>query len=186
MIAICVGHSRGDGGAVSVGGVNEWNFNRDIATRVRNLLVDRGIQACFIDRYAQAGYTRAMDYLAAHLKSMQVACAVELHFNSGPPTAAGHEWLYWHQSSRSRDLARLMDEAMSQRFPRSPRRGIKPIGQGMDERGRQFLQKTHCPAIIAEPFFGSHAESWNYFNDHRQELAEVIAHGIDTWKGAQA
>lgn len=186
MIAICVGHSRGDGGAVSVGGVSEWHFNRDIGTRVRNLLIDRGFTACFIDRYAQASYGRAMDYLATHLKSMRAECAIELHFNSSDnSSAAGHEWLYWHSSGSAKALARCLDETMAARFPRTPRRGLVPVF-GEQKRGGGFLKKTHCPAVIAEPFFGSHAESWQYFNDHRQELAEVIADGIDAWKGGQA
>lgn len=186
MIAICVGHSRGDKGARSVGGVSEWDYNRDLGMRIRNLLMDRGMTACFIDRYAQASYGRAMDYLSAHLKSMRVECAVELHFNAASPSAAGHEWLYWHASNPGRALARCLDESMAARFERHPRRGIKPIGLGKDDRGAGFLQKTHCPAAIAEPFFGTNAESWAFFNDHRQDLAEVIADGIDQWKGASA
>jgi N-acetylmuramoyl-L-alanine amidase len=51
------------------------------------------------------------------------------------------------------------------------------------QRGGQFLRGTHCPAVICEPFFGSNQAEWTYFAGHQQELAQVIADGIDDWCG---
>lgn len=186
MIAILVGHSRGDGGAVSVGGMNEWHFNRDLGGRIHRQLLDRGLKACMIDSYAQTSYGRSMELLARSLKSMGVSCAVELHFNSSDRVAArGHEWLHWHSSVAGRALAQCLDRRMSEDFPNHPRRGLISIRSEAD-RGGSFLRKTHCPAVIAEPFFGSSPIDWEMATTRKDVLAGVIADGIDDWKGDAA
>jgi N-acetylmuramoyl-L-alanine amidase len=183
MIAICVGHSRGDGGAVSVGGVSEWNYNRKLGGLIYRDLLDRGFDAMLVDRYAQTGYGRAMEALAASLNSQCVELAVELHFNSSDAASAtGHEWLYWHTSVPGRALAQCLDRRMVETFPEHKRRGLKAIF-GAD-RGGTFLRKLRCPAVICEPYFGSNPRDWSLAMAHRDLLARVIADGIDDWKGA--
>lgn len=183
MIAICVGHSRGDGGAVSVGGMNEWHYNRKLGQIILTDLRERGFEAMMIDRYAQAGYSRAMDYLADSLASAKAELVVELHFNAAPnATATGHEWLHWHASVAGRALAQCLDRRMGETFPEHKRRGLVPIRDG--DRGARLLQKTHCPAVICEPFFGSNPQDWLLATAHRDLLARVIADGIDDWKGS--
>lgn len=183
MIAICVGHSRGDGGAISVGGMNEWHYNRVLGGNIVQILRDRWIPAMLIDRYAQTGYGRAMEMLATSLKGQRVEMAVELHFNSATSAAAtGHEWLYWQSSVPGRALAQCLDRRMSEAFPKHKRRGLKPIVSEND-RGGGFLKKTHCPAVICEPFFGTNVDDWRLATKCRDALALVIADGIDDWKG---
>lgn len=182
VIAICVGHSRGDGGAVSVGGVNEWNYNRKLGRLIVNDLQERGFAAVLVDRYEQTSYTPAMTALAATLKAMAAECAVELHFNSASSSSAtGHEWLHWHSSVAGRALAQCMERRMAETFPEHRRRYLKPIRSG--DRGSDFLRRTHCPAVLCEPFFGSNAVDWELATTHRDLLARVIADGIDDWKG---
>lgn len=182
MIAICVGHSRGDGGAVSVGGMNEWHYNRKLGQLILQDLRDRGFEALLIDRYAQAGYGRAMDLLAQSLKSMSVTVAVELHFNAADTSAAtGHEWLHWATSVPGRALAQCLDRRMTETFPHHKRRGLKAISSS--ERGGTFLKKTHCPSVICEPFFGSNPHDWRLATECQGMVAKVIADGIDDWKG---
>ena len=183
MIAICVGHSRGDGGAVSVGGVNEWNYNRKLGGLILRDLRERGFEAMLIDRYAQTGYGRSMEMLCASLKSQGVEVVIELHFNSSErPGATGHEWLHWHASVPGRALAQCLDRRMCETFPEHKRRGLKPI-RTEQERGGTFLMRTHCPAVICEPFFGNNPDDWTLAMAHRDLLARVIADGIDDWKG---
>lgn len=185
MIAICIGHSRGDGGAVSTGGVSEWNWNRALGQIILKDLRERGFAALLVDRYAQTGYSRAMDLLAASLASQKVTVAVELHFNSATPSATGHEWLYWHSSVPGRALAQCLDRRMGETFPEHKRRGLIPI-RSEAERGGGFLRKTRCPAVICEPFFGSNPQDWQMATAHRDLLARVIADGIDDWRGESA
>ncbi|MFU8894019.1 MAG: N-acetylmuramoyl-L-alanine amidase family protein [Luteolibacter sp.] len=186
MIAICVGHSRGDGGAVSLGGVNEWNFNRKLGRKVVERLDALGIECELIDRYAQSGYTKAMTLLAGCLRSKGAELAVELHFNAASnATATGHEWLHWHTSREGRRAAQCLDKAFVDTFPNHRRRGLIGI-QTEQQRGGGFLRRTHCPAVIAEPFFGSTRGDWHFAQDHETEIAHTIARGIAAWKGVSA
>lgn len=185
MIAICVGHSRGDGGAVSVGGVNEWHYNKALGKLILADLRDRGFEAMLIDRYAQASYGRAMDLLAQSLRGYGVTVAVELHFNAADTAkATGHEWLYWKTSVPGRALAQCQDRRMGEAFPQHKRRGLKAISNS--DRGGMFLKKMHCPAVICEPFFGTNPDDWKLATEQRSELAKVITDGIDDWKGGAA
>ena len=182
MIAVCIGHSRGDGGAVSVDGTSEWSYNQKIGKLVVADLRERGFSAMLVDTYAQAGYSRAMQYLAKQLKDHDVEVAVELHFNSVPNhKATGHEWLHWHTSGMGRKLAQCLDRRMCETFPEHRRRGLVLISG--DERGAGFLRQLHCPAVICEPLFGSNANDWKLATAHPELLARVIADGIDDWKG---
>lgn len=184
MIAICVGHSRGDGGAVSTDGTNEWRFNSDLGRRVLAILRDRDQDAILIDRYAQTGYGRAMQLLGQSLRSRNVTVAVELHFNSGDSTALGHEWLHWHSSVPGRALAQSLSRRMKEAFPQAKVRGLVPINP-KSPRGVGFLRQTYCPSVICEPFFGSNKNEWEHYSDNIDRLALVIADGIDDWKGGE-
>lgn len=181
MIAICVGHSRGDGGAVSCGGMNEWHYNLRLARDIREMLTTAKRDSVIIDRYAQSGYTRAMTLLANSLASQGVTVAVELHFNSAETAkATGHEWLHWSKSVPGRALAQSLQAAMVAAFPEQKSRGLVGIATEKD-RGGSFLKRVACPAVICEPFFGSNPTDWAIFELRREVLAAVIADGILTW-----
>lgn len=181
MIAICIGHSRGDGGAVSVDGTNEWHYNRRLGRLVLNDLRERGFAAMLVDKYQQGGYSASMAVLARNLKSQGVTLAVELHFNAADGKASGHEWIYWHTSAPGRALAQKLSARMCETFPEAKRRGIKAADRG--GRGAGFLVEMDCPAVICEPFFGDHPDDWGMAMAHRDLLARVIADGIDDWMG---
>jgi N-acetylmuramoyl-L-alanine amidase len=46
------------------------------------------------------------------------------------------------------------------------------------ERGGEFLKLTHCPAVIAEPFFGSNPQEWQTASSSVSAIAEAMATGI--------
>lgn len=182
-VALCVGHSRRiggrvEGGAVSVGNVSEHSYNKDLAEKIKHWLDEFGIPSIIVSNYAGSGYTAAQKWLAGYLKEEGVTAAVELHFNSSDnPTATGHEWLFWASSSKGRILAKELDASMLEMFPDFKQRGIKPRGSG--DRGAEFLKLTHCPSVIAEPFFGSNREDWEEIAIRKKEdLALAIAMGI--------
>jgi N-acetylmuramoyl-L-alanine amidase len=58
----------------------------------------------------------------------------------------------------------------------SVNRGIKAKVSG--ERGGEFLKLTHCPAVIAEPFFGDNAQEWQTASSSVSAMAEAMATGI--------
>jgi N-acetylmuramoyl-L-alanine amidase len=180
MIAICIGHSRqGDrSGAVSIGGVREWDYNRSVARHMLDHLQSNGIAAKIYNDYPRKGYTAAIDWLAGQLRADRASAAVELHFNAATPAANGHEWLHHPTSKRGRALANAFHVQFSADFPAIRARGVKPTGGG---RGSQFLAKTHCPAVILEPFFGSNLVDWRAFDGRQREIGISYAKAILRW-----
>jgi N-acetylmuramoyl-L-alanine amidase len=184
LVAICVGHSRsGDDGAENTDGVTEWSFNQPLANRVCELIEQAGHTAVLVDKYEGGGYTSAMLWLAKHLKTIKADVALELHFNAAGPMATGYEFLHWFCSPKGLTLASKMGSAFAKAFPDQRNRGLKSINA--EDRGGLFLRKTHCPALICEPFFGSNAKDTAFFSAHREELAKAYAEGIINWLATQ-
>jgi N-acetylmuramoyl-L-alanine amidase len=181
LVAICVGHSRHingkrDGGAVSFGGVSEWTFNRDLAFEIDRILREKGVQSFVIDDYRGSGYTDSMRWLASEIKAKGATLAIELHFNAATGTAKGHEWLFFQTSKGGKALATALRGTYEEAFPMSVNRGIKAKVSG--ERGGEFLKLTHCPAVIAEPFFGDNPQEWQTASSSVSAMAEAMATGI--------
>lgn len=180
MIAICVGHSRKisgryDGGAYSVPlKVNERDFNLKVASELSGKLAAHGIRSKIIDQYGGNGYGSAMADVARQVKDARASLAIELHFNSASPEANGHEWLYWHSSEIGQKIASKFDAEFSKAFPSIKKRGLKPITK--KDRGGKFLELTHCPAVILEPFFGSSVQDCAKINI--EGIAEAYAKAI--------
>ncbi len=193
-VAICVGHSRRvagriEGGAVSTGGMNEHTYNSQVAERLMiHLARDGRVHPFLFKEYKGGGYDAAMDWLARMLRHHEsgrpFALALELHFNSNdaddnpetPDDAHGMEQLYYTTSPQSKAAAQAIDDAQAAAFPNAKRRGLKPIKKG--GRGWQFLKYTPCPAVIAEPFFGSNVTEWNTYAHRIDDLARAQAAGI--------
>ena len=181
-IAICVGHSRlvnghPEGGAVSVGNVSEWTYNRDLSNLIAASLDDLGIDSVIITEYAGHGYGAAQRWLAGALRTIGATAAIELHFNSSDdPAANGHEWLHWHSSAGGKRLAEALNRSMTADIPDLRARGLKPKSPG--DRGAEFLRGTHCPAVIVETGFGSSPHDWNILVQQKPAIAHSIAVGI--------
>ena len=179
MIGICVGHSRkGDQGAYTSGeySVSEWDFNRDLARRISSVLP---VESKIYDDYELSTYSSAISRLAKRMKCDGIDVAVELHFNAATPAAHGSEVLYWHSSSKGKQLANCMQQAILESFPGTRDRGIK--GKEKGARGSFFLRMTHCPAVLVEPFFGSNAEDWNTFTNAQQQLGYAYADAVNNF-----
>lgn len=181
LVALCVGHSRKingriEGGAVSVGNVNEHTYNVELANMISALLSENRIDCHIIAEYEGVGYGNAQRWLADEIKCLGADLAIELHFNSASPEANGHEWLYYHSSTNGQRLARRLNEEMCYGLPAIKSRGAKPRFAG--DRGTEFLRGTHCPAVIAEPFFGSNASDWKLAVEFKAKIARAIVSGI--------
>lgn len=179
MIGIAIGHSRhGDQGAVNTSGVSEHEFNSSL---VPMILANLRVGALIYDDYKASSYVGAMNYVSRKMREDGVTACVELHFNSAGPTATGHEWLYWGTSKGGLKLAQCFDKEMQAAYPELKARGLKPKGRG--SRGSMFLRKTPCPAVIAEPFFGSNPSDVALMQSDLSKLAAVIAEGINQYYG---
>ena len=176
VLAICVGHSRhNDMGAVACDGkTDEWTYNMQVAYEMQAALAEAGVESIVVDQYVGRGYTEAMYNLSAELKELKVESAIELHFNSAHPNARGSEMLHLDTSRKGKRLAQCLQEAVMDEFQTADR-GTKGRAAG---RGVQFLEKTHCPAVIAEPFFGSNEADWEIFGNQFDTLGSVLALGF--------
>jgi hypothetical protein len=185
MIALCVGHSREinwrpEGGAFSVGGESEHAYWSSLAPIIAQALLP--VDSCIVMRYEGIGYGGATRWLAGRLREVGATAAIELHFNSfGDERKEGHEWLCWYASARGIDLAQSMRESYGAAFPTMKDRGIKLRFPA--DRGAEFLRLTHCPAVIAEPFFGSNYSDFAFAHENRERIAVAMAAGIRAWCG---
>jgi N-acetylmuramoyl-L-alanine amidase len=186
VIALCVGHSRRladgtpEGGAITCdGGTSEWEWNAALARLIAAELHDaHGIAAEIVNDYGPRGYGSAMRWLGGTcLRGFPgLRLAVELHFNSADdPAASGHEWLYWPGSIKGKLAATELHLAMCRDFPAIRPRGVKIPP---DARGAAFLRETPCPAVIAEPFFGSNPRDWDAARARPEKLAATLAAGL--------
>ena len=183
-VAICVGHSRkGDTGAVSCGGINEWTYNKKVAEYLKSDLQEYGISSFVVDDYGgtYGSYTSAMNWLIKHLKKEKASIAIELHFNASSNSKAnGMEMLYWNTSRIGLSLAEYLLRGCQKYFPLIRNRGTKSRKSG--DRGATFLRGTHCPAVITEAFFGTNFEpDWTTFANNEHVLSQAFATGIKQW-----
>jgi N-acetylmuramoyl-L-alanine amidase len=181
MIAICIGHSRqGDrSGAVSIGGVREWDYNRSVARHMMDHLASNGVAAKIYNDYPRKGYGAAMAWLGARLREDKASAAIELHFNASSNAAAnGHEWIHFPGSRRGQALAQCFEDQFNADFPGINERGLLARGKG---NGAAFLKLTPCPAIITEPFFGSNPNDWRAFDGKQRELGICYAKAVMRW-----
>jgi|14BtaG_2_1085337.scaffolds.fasta_scaffold05556_3 N-acetylmuramoyl-L-alanine amidase len=180
IVAICVGHSRlGDSGAVSVGQVSEWTYNKEVADKLERELADLGIGAEIIAHYPRQTYGSAMSWLCDYIEQRGHKLAVELHFNSAGPDAHGYEYLFADQSGRSMKLAKCFMGAHGDHFPDARNRGAKGVQRA--GRGAGFLWGTPCPASILEPFFGSNRSEWKAYKHQTDRLAKCYAAAISDY-----
>ncbi len=181
-VAVVVGHSRqGDRGARSVDGTSEWDYNRKVGLDLEEALRHRDVPVWYCDDIPAASYNSAMAWAADQMRARRVTLAVELHFNSAGPSAAGYEYLYWHTSRASGTLADHLQQQHALHWPQAIGRGAKSRYGG--DRGSGFLLKTPCPAVICEPFFGTNRDEWERYRGRTGELAATYAAGILSYLG---
>ena len=175
-VAICVGHSRsGDSGAINTDGVSEHTYNGAIAYGLQKKLAEIGIESKVFDYYQGSGYSSAMSWIAGEVKKYNSDIALELHFNSASPSAAGYEYLYWHNSGSSKALADSLLKAQAEETPQMKNRGIK--AKTSSDRGSGFLSSTHCPSVITEPYFGSNYDETVFYRE-KEILEDIYTKGI--------
>jgi N-acetylmuramoyl-L-alanine amidase len=178
LIALCLGHARkGDQGAASVAGVTEemWHVRNQLLDKIEARLAALGVRAFVVRHYEGNDYAAAMRWLAAHLRERGATAAVEFHFNAASPDVGGHETLYHAFSRYGVSLAEMVNARWTGKLPGQNRKA-KPITARA--RGGLFVSLTHCPAAILEPFFGTHAAHWKFFQENLDLYIEQTALGI--------
>ncbi|MCB0460341.1 MAG: N-acetylmuramoyl-L-alanine amidase [Flavobacteriaceae bacterium] len=167
-IALCIGHNSIAQGAKSPFlGTTEYLFNNRVAILVQQKL--EGVE--IFTRKWQNSYVKEITELSNRVNQKSFDLAFELHFNSSMTGANGVEALYFHKSTKGKSLAESFCETIEMEYS-SKNRGAKPLS-GTNQNGFGFVQKMKAPAIILEPFFGSHKEALDYINVERYANAIV-------------
>ena len=180
-MGLCLGHARAnDKGAVALNGVSEEEYNTEILTRVAEGLAARGVELVTFFNYQGLSYGSAMRWIAQRLREEKVTLAIEFHFNAANPSVRGFEYLHWHKSTRGVKAAVRLQEMHRAAFPWQYDRGVEPLGDQAHERGVLFTSLTHCPAVLAEPFFGTNQKDMEYFfsSEGRSALVAHYVRGI--------
>lgn len=170
-IAVVVGHTPDAPGAVSVGGVSEYDYNNAVAGILAPKLKALGHEVAVVHR------GRPNDYrgLPAKVNKVRPDLVLSLHFNAFGSKARGSEMLYCKGSAAGERLARALQIEVVSALG-VPDRGLKPRIRA--ERGGWLLAKTAAPCVVCEPFFGSNLADWNAAKAAHGALATAYADGV--------
>jgi len=110
------------------------------------------------------------------LNHLQVAVAIEIHFNAAASTdIAGCETLYNPNSIEGHKLAKEVHNCYAVEMGNNDRGVKEHWHRGKVGLFNYFLNKTKCPAIIVEPEFISHIRN---ITTKRDVATQKIAKGI--------
>jgi len=180
--AIIVGHNEEAQGAVRVtDGRTEFDWNSDLAAAIVDAL-PKGAGKVFFRRPV-GSYRAEIDAVYAAADKWGGEATVELHFNANASPRAWGVKTLTSGTAGSKGLARAVHPAMLAHMP-GPDRGIE--ARGIKDRGGRSLWAGKAPAVLVEPFFGSHAESCAKADEAAPDLAHAIAAALVLWrKGAR-
>lgn len=173
LCVLVVGHRKSQKGAVTINeGVNEFDFNSEIAEKVKNKVSKANIKILFRDDNSQ-GYRN----LPSKINALQPNFIVSLHFNAaGSLSARGTEMLYYHSSKAGHKMALIMQDHVLNAL-KLKNRFTKKIKA--TERGGHLLKYTTAPCIITEPFFGSNKDDEKIALNNIQKLVDAYVLGIN-------
>ena len=161
-LALIVGHSKADKGAVGVSPLNqqEYDYNKEVAEIAKsegsklNVIVE-------IFYRDNGGVLGAYKSATSWLDKNSGGAIIELHFNAANNKAIGTEVLYAdvkdNKNVNEKFFAQCILDSSCLAFSRDSKgnRGLKRETGAKGERGYSNLSQTvKYPSIIVEPFFG--------------------------------
>lgn len=150
-IYVCTGHanygnmiSSADG--ESVGGCNEYNYNRDLLPYIKKWCKKVGIE-CYTDT-PKVGKLHSLEdeinYYIPQANAKNYDLVIQLHLNACNETASGCEVWYYSSSKMGMQYANSVCNKLGTIWNN---RGIK------DSKTLYWLRKTTAPSILIESFF---------------------------------
>jgi len=147
-VAIAIGHHPDEPGATLTVGthtVTEYALWGPFAYELGRTLAAVGVDAKIIERPEPPPSS-----VVPRINETGADAAIELHFNAaGDRRAAGAEMLHYDTSEGGEQLAKALLRNTVDALGVSSR-GLMPVRQ------YPVLRDTTMPAVICEPFFGSH------------------------------
>lgn len=190
-VAIVVGHSSKDGGAVNITtGLNEFTYNSDLATMIASVI--KGKYSALESTIVFRGATLASE--VENINACEPNFSVSLHANAGGASQlvndpseflkkggkiqdiisnpSGSETLFRDDSKWCTALATVCQEEIVKALCLK-NRGLKPTLR--TGRGGMTLYGTKQPIVIVEPFFISNDKDLLIALHKKKALAEAIA-----------
>ena len=171
-IALVVGHRKGSPGAVNkTTGISEFAFNKDLAEFIKTTMQFCEVEVVYRDSYMG---------LPGKVNELKPDFVISLHCNAyepepGKPRASGTETLYYHNSSKSKKLATMLQDKTVACLGLKNRK-IKP--RHVEDRGGYLLKNTNAPGVIAEPFFIDNDKDFEKVNRSMDVLALAYIEAI--------
>lgn len=184
VVAIDPGHGKTTGGKRSPdSSLMEWEFNRDIAYRLKDLLEAEGYTVIMtVEEDDQTDPSLASRVAVAN-NAGNVDLFVSIHANangSGSSWNSAHGWEIWiHKTGgASEKAAQYIESATKSAITEFTDRGIKKTGTG--EKGLYVNRNTEMPSVLIEHgFYTNESECALMKTDaFRQRLAQADATGI--------
>ena len=176
-IYVCTGHanygnmiSSADGS--SVGGCNEYNYNRDLLPYIKKWCEKAGVE-CYTDT-PEIGRLHSLEdeinYYISHANAKNFDLVVQLHLNAYDEKAKGCEVWYYPSSSMGMKYANGVCNRLGLVWRK---RGIK------ESETLYWLRKTKSPSILIESFFCDNANDYlTAVKLGLDEHAKLIVEGI--------
>lgn len=184
-IYVCTGHanygnmiSSADG--TTVGGCNEYNYNRDLLPYIKKWCEKAGIECC--TDTPEIGRLHSLEdeikYYISHANAKDYDLVIQLHLNACNEKAKGCEVWYYPSSATGKQYANSVCNKLGTVWNN---RGIK------ESKTLYWLRKTSAPSILIESFFCDTASDYLTavklgLDDHAKLIVEgIIGKDITTY-----
>lgn len=183
-VVIDPGHGKTTGGKRSPdSSLMEWEFNRDVAYRLKDLLEAQGYTVIMTVSKDDQTDPSLADRVAVANNAKNVDLFVSIHANangSGSSWDSAHGWEIWiHKSGgASEKAAQYIEAATKSAITEFSDRGIKKTGTG--EKGLYVSRNTEMPSVLIEHGFYTNQSECQLMktSEFRQRLAQADATGI--------
>jgi N-acetylmuramoyl-L-alanine amidase len=194
VVALDPGHGGADEGARGrTHGLKEKDLALDIARRVRSKIANSGYRAVMT---RETDRTMSLDERPRRARALGADLFVSIHLNAGPRTAAGVETFILtprgfrstaggsvstatYTAHRFNGANRILGHAIQRRL----RVSAQTTDRGLRHARFSVLRDAHCPAVLVEGGFLSHARTEGLLRTsaYRDRIAQGIADGINDY-----
>lgn len=158
-VAFVIGHHEKAQGAYSeYFGQSEWEFYKEVSK-----WIEYDIDVFYHDP-AIKSYTQRIKNTASKLDNFDLV--IEAHFNAATPKANGVETLYYFESEKGKEYAKMFSDIINtQTGIKLRNNGLKALVNKKD-RGFASVYYPKPPTILIEPFFGSNMNDSQLIGSH--------------------
>lgn len=183
-VIVDAGHGGEDGGAVSISGKCEKDFNLDTSLRLSEALENMGYKTVLTrssdcDTDGKEGFHKREDILSRldFTEKYPNSIFVSVHMNSsGSETDKGFQVFFGTKNEKSKLLAQSIYSAVAEKAYVSRLREVKKTPDSV-----YIMKNSKVPSVLVECGFISNKTDEELLSDadYRKDLAYVLALGID-------